>query len=133
MNYMMQPMRSLSLLVQAWKEEGWNFISPDNAMKKRILVLVALVALIVLGLTSAAMAAEEPITMKMDLSSTRFSGPAEVTVNISVSNTTDEDMPGPLALYYPNGKMISEFGTPTLTAGQTKTWQGTWTVTEEQI
>ena len=130
---MMQPMRSLSLPMQVWKEEGWSIISPDNAMKKRILVLVALVALIVLGLTSAAMAAEEPITMKMDLSSTRFSGPAEVTVNISVSNTTDEDMPGPLALYYPNGKMISEFGTPTLTAGQTKTWQGTWTVTEEQI
>ena len=102
-------------------------------MKKRILVLVALAALVVLGLMSVAMAAEAPITLKMDLSSTRFSGPAEVTVNISVSNTTDADMPGPLALYYPDGKMITEFGTPTLAAGQTKTWQGTWKVTEEQI
>ena len=109
-----------------------DLIPPDKAMKKRILILVALVALIVLGLTGVAMA-DEPVSMKMDLSATRFSGPAEVKVTISVSNTTDEDMPGPLALYYPNGKMISEFGTPTLAAGQTKTWEGTWMVTEEQI
>ncbi len=101
-------------------------------MKNRILVLVAAL-LFVLGLCSVAMAAEDPIKLQMELSATRFSGPAEVTVNISVSNTTDEDMPGPLALYYPSGKIIEEFGTPTLSAGQTMTWQGTWTVTEDQI
>lgn len=102
-------------------------------MKKRILVLVTLVALLVLGLSGAAMAADDPITLNMDLSATRFSGPAEVTVNIRVTNTADTDMPGPLALYYPSGKMITEFGTPTLAAGQSKTWEGTWTVTQEQI
>ena len=102
-------------------------------MKKRILVLMALVALMILGLTGVAMAADEPIKLQMELSATRFSGPAEVTVTISVTNVTDEDMPGPLALYYPTGKIITEFGTPTLAAGQTKTWQGAWTVTEEQI
>lgn len=110
-----------------------DFTSPDNAMKKRILVLMALVALMILGLTGVAMAADEPIKLQMELSATRFSGPAEVTVTISVTNVTDEDMPGPLALYYPTGKIITEFGTPTLAAGQTKTWQGAWTVTEEQI
>ncbi len=102
-------------------------------MKKHILVLVTLVALFVLGLTSIAMAADEPITLNMELSATRFSGPAEVNVAIRVTNTTDEDMPGPLALYYPSGKIIEEFGTPTLSAGQSLTWEGTWTVTEEQI
>ncbi len=102
-------------------------------MKKRILVLVTLVALFVLGLTGAALAADDPITLNMDLSATRFSGPAEVTVSIRVTNTRDEDMPGPLALYYPNGHMIEEFGTPTLSAGQSKTWTGTWMVTEDQI
>ena len=81
-------------------------------MKKRILVLVALALLFVLGLSGAAMAADDPITLNMDLSATRFSGPAEVTVSIRVTNTKDEDMPGPLALYYPNGHMIEEFGTP---------------------
>ncbi len=106
---------------------------PDNAMKKRILVLLTLVALFILGLSGAAMAADDPITLSMDLSATRFSGPAEVTVVLRVTNTTDEDMPGPLALYYPNGKIIQDFGTPTLAAGQSMTWEGTWTVTEEQI
>ncbi len=125
-------MRSLSLYPQAWKEEGWIH-SPDNAMKKRILVLVAMAALIVLGLTCTAMAAEEPFKMTIDLSANRFSGPADVTVTIKVTNVTDEDMPGPLALYYPTGSIITEFGTPTLTAGQSKTWTGTWTVTEEEI
>ncbi len=102
-------------------------------MKKRILVLVTLVALLVLGLSGAALAADDPITLNMDLSANRFAGPAEVTVSIRVTNTMDEDMPGPLALYYPNGRMIEEFGTPTLSAGQSKTWTGTWMVTEEQI
>ena len=119
--------------MQAWKEEGWNLHSPEKAMKKRILVLVTLVALLVLGLTGAAMAADDPITLNMDLSNTRFSGPEEVTVVIRVTNTRDEDMPGPLALYYPNGHMIEEFGTPTLSAGQSLTWTGTWNVTQEQI
>lgn len=102
-------------------------------MKKRILVLVALSVLLVLGMMSAAGAAESPLTFKLDLSTTRFSGPAEVKVNISVSNNTDKDMPGPMALYYPDKKIVTEFGKPTLTAGQTKTWEGTWMVTEEQI
>jgi len=105
---------------------------PDNAMKK-ILVLLMLAALLVLGLSGAAMAAEEPISLDMKLSATRFSGPAEVTVTIKVSNTTDADMPGPMALYDPNGKIIETFGTPTLSAGQSKTWEGTWMVTEDQI
>ena len=102
-------------------------------MKKRFLVLVALVTLFVLGLASVALAADDPITLNMDLSATRFSGPAEVAVTIRVTNTQDVDMPGPLALYYPNGHMIEDFGTPTLNAGQSKTWEGTWMVTEDQI
>ena len=102
-------------------------------MKNRFLVLAALVVLFVLGMTGLAMAADDPITLNMDLSAKRFSGPAEVAVTIRVTNTQDVDMPGPLALYYPNGHMIAEFGTPTLSAGQSKTWEGTWMVTEDQI
>lgn len=30
-------------------------------------------------------------------------------------------------------KIIEEFGTPTLEAGETRIWEGTWTVTEEQL
>lgn len=119
--------------MQAWKEEGRSAVPPDEAMRKHILVFMVLALLLVLGLGTAALAADDPIAMNMELSATRFSGPAEVTVTIRVTNTTDQDMPGPLALYYPTGDMIEEFGKPTLSAGQSKTWTGTWTVTEEQI
>lgn len=102
-------------------------------MKKRILILATLVALFVLGLAGTAMAAEDPIMLTMDLSASRFSGPAEVTVTIRVTNTSDADMPGQLALYTPDGQYIAEFGQPILAAGQSKTWTGTWMVTEQQL
>ena len=93
---------------------------PEKAMKK-ILVLLMLAAMLMLGLAGAAMAAEEPVTLDMALSATRFSGPAEVQVTLTVTNNLAEDMPGPLALYTPDGKIIEDFGTPTLAANESKT------------
>lgn len=99
-------------------------------MKKWLLLLFVLSMLGV----SAALAEEDcPIELRMELSQTRFTEPAEVMVDIVVTNVSDQDMPGPMALYYPNGKIIAEFGTPTLKAGETRTWEGRWTVTEEQL
>ena len=99
-------------------------------MKKWLLLLFVLS---MLGVSAAvAEAIVEPV-LRMDLSQTRFTGPQEVAVTIGVTNESGEDMPGPMALYYPNGKMIAEFGTPTLKAGETRTWEGRWTVTEEQL
>ena len=89
---------------------------------------------LLLCLIPAAWAEEDcPIELRMELSQTRFTEPAEVAVDIVVSNVSGEDMPGPMALYYPNGKIIAEFGTPTLLAGESCTWQGTWNVTTEQL
>ncbi|MBQ8200813.1 MAG: hypothetical protein IJZ74_03490 [Clostridia bacterium] len=102
-------------------------------MKQRFLVCLTLTILLVLGLCGAAMAASDPIALEMELSNERFSGPAEVTVTIRVTNTGDTDMPGPMALYYPNGSRVEEFGTPTLAAGASASWTGTWTVTQEQL
>lgn len=78
--------------------------------------------------------AEETVApvLNMNLSQTRFAAPQEVTVTISVTNPSEEPL-DPMALYYPTGKIIEEFGTPTLEAGETRTWEGTWTVTEEQL
>jgi len=98
-------------------------------MKK--LLLLAL-ALSLLGVSAAlAEAIIEPV-LRMELSQNRFNGPQEVAVTISVTNPSGEPL-GPLALYYPNGKIIEEFGTPTLKAGETRTWEGRWRVTEEQL
>ena len=99
-------------------------------MKKLLLLLFVLAMLGV----SAALAEEavDPV-LNMELSQARFTGPQEVTVTISVTNPSDQEPLGPMALYYPDGRIIEEFGTPTLEAGDTLTWEGTWAVTESQL
>ncbi len=99
-------------------------------MKKRLLFLV----LVILYLTPAALAEVVcPVELNIELSQTVLDGPQEVTVNVTVTNVSGEDMPGPLALYTPDGRIIEEFGMPTLKAGESKAWQGTWFVTEVQL
>lgn len=88
--------------------------------------------LLVLGLCGTALAANVP-EVSVVLSENRFSGPQEVGVTITVTNTGDTDMPGPVALYDPDGNRIEEFGTPILAAGASKSWKGTWMVTEKQL
>lgn len=98
-------------------------------MKKMMICLLVLLCML-----SAAPAEEDcPIAFQMELSQTMLDGPQEVDVTITVTNVSGEDMPGPLALYKPDGRIIKEFGTPTLKAGESQTWQGTWFVTEEQL
>ena len=89
--------------------------------------------LVMLCLVPAVLAEEAAApVLRMGLSQTRFTGPQDVTVTISVTNPSEEPL-GPMALYWPNGKIIEEFGTPTLKVGETRTWEGRWTVTEEQL
>ncbi len=106
---------------------------PTHAMKKVCLMILTLALLLTVGMFSVAMAAEDQVDVVMELSKSVFTGPEEITVTIRVTNVSDKDMPGPLALYYPSGQMIKDFGTPTLTAGQSLTWTGTWAVTQDQI
>ena len=101
-------------------------------MKRRIWIGV-LVLLAALGLCSAALAADDPIKCSMELSQTKFSGTKDITVSITVSNTGEGDLPGSVTLYYPNGKKVEDFGSPTLTVGASQSWSGTWTVTQKQL
>lgn len=98
-------------------------------MKKMLILLLAMLCMV------PPVFAEEscPLEFRMELSQTQFAEPGEVTVTISVTNVSGADMPGPMALYWPNGKIIEEFGMPTLKAGENRTWEGTWCVTEEQL
>lgn len=98
-------------------------------MKKMMICLLVLLCML-----SAALAEQDcPITFRMELSQRMLDGPQEVDVIVTVTNVSGEDMPGPLALYTPDGRIIEEFGTPTLMAGESQSWQGTWFVTEEQL
>lgn len=86
-----------------------------------------------LGLTAAACAAGEGPKLSMELSSYTFTEPTEITVSIQVTNPDETDMPGPVTLYYPDGAAVEEFGSPTLAAGASKSWSGTWQVTQSQL
>ena len=98
-------------------------------MKKMLILLLALLCMV------PPVFAEEscPLEFQMELSQTQFAEPGEVTVTISVTNVSGADMPGPMALYWPDGRIIEEFGLQTLLADETRIWQGVWNVTAEQL
>lgn len=101
-------------------------------MKRRMMIfLVALLGLLLV--TGVAFAAENPIKVSMQLSESEFTGPAEVTVSIKISNSGNTDLPGPVKLFYPDDKPVEDFGEPVLAAGTSKSWTGKWNVTKEQL
>lgn len=109
---------------------------PKCAMKR--IMFMCVTALLALVLCAPLLMAEAEqttgiITYTMELSNNRFTRPEEVTVTIKATNVSDQDMPGPVTLYYPDGIMVEEFGNPTLAAGQSQTWTGTWQITENEL
>ena len=102
-------------------------------MKRRLLVCLLAILMLTMGVFAMAGAASDNVKIDMALSTTTFTEPKEITVSIQVSNTGETDMPGPITLYYPNGKQVEEFGSPVLTVGTSKTWSGTWAVTQKQL
>ncbi|MBQ2952859.1 MAG: hypothetical protein IJE07_04825 [Clostridia bacterium] len=101
-------------------------------MKQKFLVCLTLM-LLVLALCGGALAEAAIPEVNVVLSEKRFNGPGPVDVTITVTNASAVDMPGPCALYNPDRARIVDFGTPTLAAGQSATWNGTWQVSQEQL
>jgi uncharacterized repeat protein (TIGR01451 family) len=102
--------------------------------KKRVFLTAALVILAALLMTvTTALAADDPLKVSMELSTNKFSAPKSITVSITVTNVGDVDMPSPVTLYYPSGKKVEEFGSPTLAVGASKNWSGEWTVTQKEL
>lgn len=100
---------------------------------KKLMICLLVLMLMNCSACTADMIYLDQLDMWVSLSQTEFTGPQEVEVSITVCNYSDEDRPGPLALYWPNGEMIEEVGTPTLKAGERLEWTGNWFVTQEQI
>ena len=101
--------------------------------RKHWIFSLAAALLLVLLCGAAALAADDPLKVSMALETNQFSAPKEITVSISVSNVGESDMPGPVTLYYPSGKQVEEFGSPTLSVGTTKSWSGKWGVTQAEL
>ena len=98
--------------------------------RKRLWLVLALGIALILLMTGSALAANNSLKFNMELSSSKFTEPKTITVSITVSNAGESDLPGPVTLYYPSGKQVEEFGSPTLTAGSSKNWSGPWSVTQ---
>lgn len=105
-------------------------------LKQRALAFLCAL-LMLLGLCSFASAegatSTLPIKVEIVLSKAEFIAPEDITVTIRITNVTDETLAGPVSVQYPNGHTIDEFGTPTLEAGASQSWTGTWTVTQSEL
>ena len=101
--------------------------------RKHWFLALAAALLLVLFCGAAALAADDPLTVSMALETNKFTEPKEITVSISVTNVGESDLPGPVTLYYPSGKQVDEFGTPTLSVGNSKSWTGKWKVTQAEL
>ncbi len=115
-------------------EEGGRSPELRSSMKKKQLWLaLALGLVLVLLCAGAALAATDALKFSMELDSAEFFEPKTINISFTVTNTGNTEMPGPLMLYYPDGKQVEEFGAPVLVAGSSKNWTGRWTVTEDEL
>lgn len=102
-------------------------------MRRVMILLMAFVSLFLPVMAEEAAEAAVIPEVVVTLSQNSFDAPGPVEVDIVVKNTSGRDMSGPCALYDPSGVRITEFGQPTLAAGESTTWNGTWSVTQEQL
>ena len=103
-----------------------------NMNRQRAIRGILLGLMLVLVCCVSAMA-DDQLKVTMDLSDVTFTEPKEITVSISVTNTGDTAMPGPVTLRYPSGKQVEEFGEPVLEAGASRNWTGTWLVSQQEL
>ena len=103
-------------------------------MNKRRFLLVLALGIVLALLFAVSATAGSLLECKGELpGGYTFTGPEEVTVSIDVRNAGDEDMPGPVKLYYPNMEQVEEFGAPVLSAGSSRNWEGKWNVTQQEL
>ena len=80
-----------------------------HEMKKRIALLLALVAALVLLLALPALA-EEAVIFSLSVDPDSLTEPGPVTVSIRVANNSGADMTEPVLLYDPDGNVVTGFG-----------------------
>ena len=78
----------------------------------------------------------DPVSVSIQASPESMTGPGEATVTLRVSNPTGADMIAPVTLYDPAGNVVSSFGdggSYILKSGDSRSWEGKWNVTQEQL
>lgn len=94
---------------------------------KGLRLLFAVICLLALTV-SCALAAGDPIELKIDVNPAVLSAPGPVNVALSISNTGTEAVSA--GIYDPNGEMLE---TRTVEAGKTSRYDGTFDVTQELL
>ena len=81
-------------------------------MMKRKGIILCLMLVAMLLLAGVAMAdTADPIVTSMELSPSKLTGPGQVNVTITISNSGDKDLTDPIVLYDPAAQIVSDFGT----------------------
>lgn len=111
------------------REEGTKFRSP-NAMRKRI-ILALLTAMLCLLAPLAIAEGFNPIRISTQAEPQTLTGPQSVTVTIKVVNSGEGNINNPITIFDPNGTQVASWGS--LAIGQSQSWQGSWSVTQDQI
>ena len=101
-------------------------------MNGKRLWFAAAVLLLALLCAGSAFAADT-LKFQMELSSNRFTEPKTIYVSVTITNTSDRELPGPVTLYDLDGNRIEEFGEPVLASGASKNWSGPLTVTQKEL
>ena len=105
-------------------------------MKNRGLLVLCAWMLALLAMVTFAYAEEDPVTCAIELSPEYLSGPGEVNVTITVSNTTDKDLQDPVILFSPQADILTDFGnggSAILKAGESQTWTGTYSINDREL
>ena len=76
---------------------------------------------------------ERPVKVSMELSKVHVSQGDDINVLISVTNTTDEDLPGIVELYDADGDKVPVETEYTLAAGETNSWYEPWQINEDEL
>jgi len=86
--------------------------------------------------TESVSAAADSIVCSMEVAPSALSGPGDVTITITLTNTADTDMAAPLTLYDPAGQPVADFGdggSVFLKAGEEMQWTGAWAVDQQML
>lgn len=95
-----------------------------------------LMTVLLFGVCSQALAVTDPVEFTMQVTPDSLTAPGDVQVSLKVANAGNADMKDPVTLYDPAGNVVASFGdggSVILPAGAFKTWEGTWSVTEDQL
>ena len=115
---------------------GRAIVRPTYMMKRKVLILSLLLAVMMLICGAACAETADPIVTSMEITPSKLTGPGKVSVTITISNSGDSDLKEPVWLYDPAAQIVADFGTDgaaLLKAGESKTWTGTYDVNQRTL